>query len=263
MLFEEKVVKILMKKKAADIVANILQEEGLPLNEDTVFDALMFKYASVNQTHAHQIMDLYNGTYDLRRTAGAVAEQYYDNKHPDIERLIPFIEWLEKHLEGVPFASEWDPNESGDYDPTRPEHWLDDMYNLVEVYVREGESVDLLRSNHINAKTKFFEGVPEGEGGESEVITSNALYNLYKKGYFKDLAEDIRKELSSPDITPSKALSILRENWDLYTTPRSFHGINRCLEYCIYCAAKFPDTPEARKEFRHIIREIHLPAGSN
>lgn len=258
-MFKEKMVKILMRKKTADIVAKLLEEEKLSLNEDTVFKALMFRYGSVNRKHAWQIMNLYSGTWDLRRTARAVAEQYYDHKQPEIKRLIYFIEWLEKHLEGIPFSAEWD-MKSGDYDPTRPLEQLFSMYYLFERYVEEGEQID---SIHRDASFgDYFAGVSEGEEGISQVITSHELYNLYKNGYFQDQAEAIKQELESPDITPSKVLNMLRENWEFYTTPSTFRNMNKCIEYCICCAAEFPDNPEARREFRHAVQEIHLPVES-
>lgn len=257
-MFKKENTKIIMKKRMADTAAKMLEEEGLTLDEDTIFDALMYKYGSTNKNHAFQLMLLYAGKLDLRNTAGAVAEQYYDHKHPEIDNLVGFIEWLENHLEGISFAKEYDPMQSGDYNPKEPAHWLDGMYTLMQSYQREGEMIDSMRQ--IPVLEEYFNGVPEGEGGESKIITSHELYNLYRGGWFKEQAVAIERELNSPDITPSKALSMLRENWELYTSSTSFRNMNRCIEYCIYCAADFPDTPEARKAFRHVVQAIHLPS---
>ena len=149
-----------------------------------------------------------NTEYNLRDAAATIAEQYYTPATPEIKTILPFIAWLEETLDGISFSTDWDPNQSGDYDPTRPAHFLDSMYKTFDI-----------------------------------------------KG-FTEQARSIKKEIESPTLTPSKALSILRKNWKFYNT---FPTMNRCIEYCIYCAAEFPDNSDVREEFCHAIRQIQLP----
>lgn len=196
------------------------------------------------------------GEYDLRSTAGAVVEQYYSNSHPGIKELVHFINWLDHHLQGIPFSPIWDPNISGDYDPTRPAHFLSTLFEIFESYERAGKSIDSLRRNPM--LKKHLESLLEGEGGESHIITSNQLYRLYKSGFFKERAIEIKKKISSPDITPSVALSILSQNWEYYVTPACFHNLNRCIEYCIYGANDFPDNDYYRESFMNLIQVYFL-----
>lgn len=192
------------------------------------------------------------GEYDLRSAAGAVVEQYYSNAHPGIKELVHFINWLDHHLQGIPFSPIWDPNISGDYDPTRPAHFLSPLFELFESYEMAGKSID---SIHRTPSLKnHFESSLEGEGGESPIITSHALYVKYKTGFFGDRAIEIKKKISSPDITPSIALSIISKNWEYYVTPACFHNLNRCIEYCIYGAHDFPDNDYYRANFMKFIQ---------
>ena len=144
-------------------------------------------------------------TSELRYIAADLSKIYYNPKNPEITRLVPFISWIENHLDGIPFASEWNTDISGDYDPRHPTHWLSGMYESYQI------SGDL------------------------------------------DMAKAVKTAIESSDITPRKVLKILRENWDFYCT---FPTMNRCIEYCILCSKKFPDTPEDRKEFVTIVKSI-------
>lgn len=145
---------------------------------------------------------------ELRYAAADVAAQYYTHNQSGIETLTPFIAWVENHLIGIPFSTEWNPTISGDYDPRRPAFFLSDMYKSYQIV------------------------------GE------------------QDQSDDIRKSIESPELNPSKALSILREKWSFYS---GFDTMNRCVEYCILCAKEFPDTLEAREAFHDALNQIQIP----
>lgn len=169
---------------------------------------------------------------DLRRAAATVAAQYYSNAQPGIEKLTFFIAWLEKHLNGIPFVEEYVPEKHGDYDPRRPAHFLGGMYQLLESYQQDGNA------------------------GTSRLLTTPKLQKLYAEDFFKHTAEKIKETLLSPALTPSAALALLSENWELYSTPSFFRNINKCIEFCIYCATDFPDSDDARTELAGIIRTL-------
>ncbi len=251
----------LLTPKDEQIIRAILAEENLPLSSEVIRDAVMYKYGSTGR-HAGQLTLMYRDdmtNWNLRETACAVAESYCGtHKHPEVDNLVHLVEWAEKHLEGIPFMSEYNPYKTGDYDPTRPEVWLDSLYLHLECYDQEAQRIDDLRKTN----PKYFKGVLPGEGGESRVITNNLEYKAAKGGWHREQAEAIKAVITSPDFTPSQALAILREYWTYYVTPAEFCYIGSPIAFCLYCAAEFPDTPEARREFRHAVFSIHAPTAS-
>lgn len=242
-------------ERSEKIVNSILKEEGLELNDDTLVSSVMAKYGSIDPNHAKQLEFLYDGSWSFRRTAAAVVEGYYRHPQPEIFNLVPLIKFLSKHLDGIPFMDEWNPEKSGDYDPTRAAHFLDAEYKLFGSYQREGEQIDYL---HSEAKKELYP-YPKGDNHESRIITNHQLYNLYINGWFKKQEDKIAKIILSKDLTPSIALNVLAENWEWYVTPTAFRNMTHDIEYCIYCAEEFPDNPEARKEFRKVVMAIHNP----
>lgn len=65
--------------------------------------------------------------------------------------------------------------------------------------------------------------------------------------------EIIKKRLVSDDFTPSEALRILGDHWQLYIAPNNTCKVNEMVEYCVICADDFPDTEEERLEFERIL----------
>lgn len=104
-MFEKTMVKISMNRDVADVLKKILEVEGLNLDEDTIMSAILHQHCSVSATHAMQIKSLFDGSWNFRRTVVAVIDQYYDHHHPEVERLVSLIAWLERHLEGIPLSS--------------------------------------------------------------------------------------------------------------------------------------------------------------
>lgn len=78
-------------------------------------------------------------TQGLKEAACAVAENCYH--HPEINRLVPLMEWIKDHLDGIPFASEWDPYKHGD---SKPDEATNDFFYLI----------DLIEKYHSNGTIK-------------------------------------------------------------------------------------------------------------
>ena len=257
MIFRETKKPPLLTSQDEYIITSIMREEHLSITSELIRDAILHKYGSISPIHAGQIALLYNpdvNNWDLRHTACAVAESYCtDHKHPEIDNLVNFVAWAEKHLEGIPFMKEHDPHKTGDYDPTRPAVWLESLYNHLERYTREAEYIDELHYLHPDR----YKNILPGNGGESNIVTNHNEYNAAKGGWYHNQAQAIEAAINSPDFTPSKGLSILREYWTYYVTPSVFRAIGAPIAYCLYCAAEFPDTPESRKEFRRAVYAIH------
>lgn len=81
------------------------------------------------------------------------------------------------------------------------------------------------------------------------------MYKCYQIDGQPETAETIKKIIESPDLTPSKALRILHDNWQFYS---SFPTINRCIEYCVLCVKNFPETQKSWQEFHRAVNQIHL-----
>jgi len=259
MIFNATKKNALLTSQDEYIITSIMREENISLTSELIRDAIVHKYGSISTLHARQITLLYRTdipTWDLRRTACAVAESYCtDHKHPEIDNLVNFVAWAEKHLEGIPFMREHDPFRTGDYDPTRPMTWLESLYQHLERYEKEAEIIDELHALHPD----YYKDVLPGNGGESCIVTNHNEYNAAKGGWHHKQAKSIEALIKSPDFTPSKGLSILRKYWPYYVTPSVFRSIGTPIAYCLYCAEEFPDTPEARNEFRHAVYAIHVP----
>ena len=83
----------------------------------------------------------------------------------------------------------------------------------------------------------------------------DGMHKTYHLNGDLESAELIKKSIESPNLMPSEALKILHDRWDFYS---KFPTMNKCLEYCILCAEKFPDAPESRREFKRAVKQIHL-----
>lgn len=247
---------IKLSEGSKKIIDAILEEEGLELNDEIIVDSIMNKYGSIDANIAQQLKLLYDGSWSLRTIAVSIVGAFRDHPQPEIFNLVPLIKFLSKHLQGIPFMSEWDVERSGDYDPTRPGDFLDATYKLFGSYHREGEKIDYI---HEETDLKKINNLPKGDNEESQVITDYSYYVAYAKGWFKEREEKIAKVILSKDLTPSEALNVLAKYWKFYVTPKVFKNMTDDIEYCIYCAEEFPDTPEARKEFRHAVQAIHQP----
>lgn len=214
----------------------------------------MKKIISNNEYCNTIINSLYDGTFDLRQASARIVEHCYSNEL-SVNSILPLIKWVKQHLEGIPFSSIYNPEYTGDYNPTRPYETLECLYELLEVYNEEGKKIDSVRRSF--GHNGEFDNIPAGEEGLSEVINSQELYNLYKSGWFIQQADMVRININSNTVTPSQALNILTDNFKYYTRPTQFSNINKVVEYCIYCVYIFPDSESARKEFIGVVQQIY------
>ena len=170
-----------------------------------------------------------------------------ENPAVSTDELCKICEWGAEEFKGIPFASTYDPGETGDYDPTRPADFLSALHAIFETYQTEGEKIDRCR----NDSPSIYEDTLPGDEGLSTVISNKEFYKLYKENFFRDLAEQTKKIVSDDDFSPSTAFFKLAEYWNFYARPEFIPSIKGCIEYCLVCAADFPDSDEAWNRFKN------------
>lgn len=233
-----------------DTVINLLDEEGISFNNDTLDMLIRRVYLPLGWGLSPQFENYYSGNLDIRVLLTAVASlvampSYSKDPLLSKEDAFNLMNMIREFINRNDWSRTYDPIISGDYDPERYEVWLS---GLAERYKTAARDVKI----YISFKDKHGDDISiESYGNHSgfHMIEDD----LEKYDYYIMMEQEIKQQLAEKH-PPGHYLGIILENWDFFW--RFDRKPLTEMEYCLLCSGKPVYSTRMLKDLRYYLIDL-------